>query len=153
LVFSLKLDNGHKLLCPWIDNACNETLARFPPATPPVLVDNFRERCFALLQLSALPRISSSAIDYMQSQSPLLEDFLGQSLMLEYGNGSAENSGIGDVSSQEELKLYYQVITGFLVSLKFLFSVSVWQHFLQLLICDLVSLCWSCFTIIIFTTE
>ena len=48
LVFSLKLDNGHKLLCPWIDNACNETLARFPPATPPVLVDNFRERCFAL---------------------------------------------------------------------------------------------------------
>ncbi|KAG4943131.1 hypothetical protein JHK85_047777 [Glycine max] len=108
LVFSLKLDNGHKLLCPWIDNACNETLARFPPATPPVLVDNFRERCFALLQLSALPRISSSAIDYMQSQSPLLEDFLGQSLMLEYGNGSAENSGIGDVSSQEELKLYYQ---------------------------------------------
>ncbi|KAG4933000.1 hypothetical protein JHK87_047002 [Glycine soja] len=104
LVFSLKLDNGHKLLCPWIDNACNETLARFPPATPPVLVDNFRERCFALLQLSALPRISSSAIDYMQSQSPLLEDFLGQSLMLEYGNGSAENSGIGDVSSQEELK-------------------------------------------------
>ncbi|KHN15160.1 Nuclear-interacting partner of ALK [Glycine soja] len=108
LVFSLKLDNGHKLLCPWIDNACDETLARFPPATPPVLVDNFREHCFALLQLSALPRISPSAIDYMQSQSTLLEDFLGQSLMLEYGNGSAENSGIGDVSSQEELKLYYQ---------------------------------------------
>ncbi|KAG5027868.1 hypothetical protein JHK87_011382 [Glycine soja] len=95
LVFSLKLDNGHKLLCPWIDNACDETLARFPPATPPVLVDNFREHCFALLQLSALPRISPSAIDYMQSQSTLLEDFLGQSLMLEYGNGSAENSGIG----------------------------------------------------------
>ncbi|RZC10467.1 hypothetical protein D0Y65_010975 [Glycine soja] len=70
--------------------------------------DNFREHCFALLQLSALPRISPSAIDYMQSQSTLLEDFLGQSLMLEYGNGSAENSGIGDVSSQEELKLYYQ---------------------------------------------
>ncbi|KAK7265035.1 hypothetical protein RJT34_32651 [Clitoria ternatea] len=109
LVFSLKLDNGHKLLCPWIDNTCNETLARFPPTTPPVLVDNFRERCSALLQLSALPRISSSAIDYMQSQSPLLENFIGQSLMLEYGNRSAENSGIGGASSQEELKLYYQV--------------------------------------------
>ncbi|RDX78048.1 NIPA-like protein, partial [Mucuna pruriens] len=108
LVFSLKLDNGHKLLCPWIDNSCNETLARFPPTTPPILVDNFRERSFALLQLSALPRISSSTIDYMQSQSPLLEEFLAQSLMLEYGSGSAENSGIGDVSSQEELKLYYQ---------------------------------------------
>ncbi|XP_020226540.1 uncharacterized protein LOC109808107 [Cajanus cajan] len=105
LVFSLKLNNGHKVHCPWIDNACNETLAHFPPTTPSILVDNFRERCFALLQLSAIPRISSSTIDYMKSQSSLLEDFLGQSLMLEYGNGSAE---IGNVSSQEELKLYFQ---------------------------------------------
>jgi len=111
LVFSLKLDNGHKLLCPWIDNACSETLARFPPTSPPVLVDNFRERCSALLELSTLPRIASSALDHMQS--PYMDDFLGQSLMQECGNGSAENFGIEDVSSQEELKLYYQVITGF----------------------------------------
>ncbi|KAL9326299.1 hypothetical protein ACSQ67_006944 [Phaseolus vulgaris] len=108
LVFSLKLGNGHKLLCPWIDNACNETLARFPPTTPEILVENFRKHCFALLQLSALPRISSSAIAYIQSQSPLLEDFLGQSLLLEYGNGSTENFGIGNLNSQEELKFYYQ---------------------------------------------
>ncbi|XP_047165762.1 uncharacterized protein LOC124834967 [Vigna umbellata] len=108
LVFSLKLDNGHKLLCPWIDNACSETLARFPPTTPEILVENFREHCFALLQLSALPRISSSAIAYIQSQSPLLEDFLGKSLMLECGYGSTENSGSVDFNSQEELKLYYQ---------------------------------------------
>lgn len=108
LVFSLKLDNGHKLLCPWIDNACNESLARFPPTTPPILVDNFRERCFALLQLSAIPRISSSTIDYLKSQSSLVDDFLGQSSMQEYGIGSAENSGIEDVSSLEELKTYYQ---------------------------------------------
>ncbi|GAU39112.1 hypothetical protein TSUD_320870, partial [Trifolium subterraneum] len=106
LVFSLKLDNGHKLLCPWIDNACSETVARFPPTSPPVLVDNFRERCSALSQLSALPRISSSTIDHMQS--PLLDDFLGQSLMQECENGSFEHSGIEDVGSQEELKLYYQ---------------------------------------------
>lgn len=126
LVFSLKLDNGHKLLCPWIDNACNETLARFPPTTPEILVENFREHCSALLQLSALPRISSSAIAYIQSQSPLMEDFLGQSLMLEYGNGPTENSGMGDLSNQEELKLYYQVITD---RSKISFSVSVGQHF------------------------
>ncbi|KAB5524705.1 hypothetical protein DKX38_022454 [Salix brachista] len=31
LVFSLKLDNGHKLLCPWIDNTCDERLAEFLP--------------------------------------------------------------------------------------------------------------------------
>ncbi|KAL5748953.1 hypothetical protein ACOSQ2_026250 [Xanthoceras sorbifolium] len=43
LVFSLKLDNGHKLLCLWINNACDETLAQFPPTPPPVLVDKFRE--------------------------------------------------------------------------------------------------------------
>jgi len=132
LVFSLKLDNGHKLLCPWIDNACSETLARFPPTTPEILVENFREHCFALLQLSALPRISSSAIAYIKSQSPLLEDFLGKSLMLECGNGSTENSGIVDFNTQEELKLYYQVISGFLVSSKISFSVSVWQLFLEL---------------------
>jgi len=125
LVFSLKLGNGHKLLCPWIDNACNETLARFPPTTPEILVENFRKHCFALLQLSALPQISSSAIAYIQSQSPLLEDFLGQSLLLEYGNGSTENFGIGDLNSQEELKFYYQVITDFLLRSKISFSVPV----------------------------
>ena len=112
MVFSLKLDNGHKLLCPWSDNACSETLARFPPTTPPVLVDNFRERCSALLQLSALPHISSSATEYLQS--PLLEDFLGQSVLLECGNVSAGNSEKENVSGQEELKLYYQVTTGYL---------------------------------------
>ncbi|XP_061364665.1 uncharacterized protein LOC133308089 [Gastrolobium bilobum] len=106
LVFSLKLDNGHKLLCPWIDNTCDETLARFPPTPPPVLVDNFRERCSAFMQLSALPCISSSAIDYMKN--PLLEDFLEQSLMLECGNESANSSGIESLSSQHELKSYYQ---------------------------------------------
>ncbi|XP_004508585.1 uncharacterized protein [Cicer arietinum] len=106
LVFSLKLDNGHRLLCPWIDNACSETVARFPPITPPLLVDNFRERCSALLQLSALPRISSSAMEHIQS--PLLDNFLGQSLTQESGNGSTENSGMEDAGSQEERKLYYQ---------------------------------------------
>ncbi|KAJ0890078.1 putative Zinc finger, C3HC [Helianthus annuus] len=29
-VFSLKLNSGHKLLCPWVDNACDEKLAQFP---------------------------------------------------------------------------------------------------------------------------
>ncbi|MED6192261.1 hypothetical protein PIB30_008466 [Stylosanthes scabra] len=105
-VFSLKLDNGHKLLCPWIDNACSETLARFPPTAPQDLVDNFRERCSSLLQLSALPHISSSVIEHMQS--PLLEEFLGQPLFLDFGNAVARNSDIEIISSQEEVKLYYQ---------------------------------------------
>ncbi|XP_038981569.1 uncharacterized protein LOC103715939 isoform X1 [Phoenix dactylifera] len=75
-VFSLKLDNGHKLLCPWIDNACDEALALFPPTPPPALVESYNERSSALLRLAALPIISSSAIDYMKMKSPTLEEFL-----------------------------------------------------------------------------
>lgn len=75
LVFSLKLDTGHKLLCPWVDNICDEKLAEFPPKPTAVLVDDYKKRCSALLQLSALPIISSSAIDYISS--PQLEEFLG----------------------------------------------------------------------------
>ncbi|WOK98021.1 hypothetical protein Cni_G06729 [Canna indica] len=77
-VFSLKLDNGHKLLCPWIDNACDEALALFPPTTPQALVEGYRERSVALLKLSALPMISPSAIDYMKTKSPLIEHYLSE---------------------------------------------------------------------------
>ncbi|KAI3761250.1 hypothetical protein L1987_51662 [Smallanthus sonchifolius] len=67
LVFSLKLNNGHKLLCPWVDNACDEKLAQFPPTSPADLVDNYKKRCASLLQLLELPVIVST---------PLLERFL-----------------------------------------------------------------------------
>ncbi|KAJ0105063.1 hypothetical protein Patl1_19037 [Pistacia atlantica] len=109
LVFSLKLDNGHKLLCPWIDNICDETLAQFPPTPPPFLVDKFRERSSALLQLLALPVISSSAIEYMRS--PQLEEFLKHSLMPERGDGYAKASQIdylGSACEDFSADLYYQ---------------------------------------------
>ncbi|KAK8943866.1 hypothetical protein KSP40_PGU020917 [Platanthera guangdongensis] len=73
-VFSLKLDNGHKPLCPWINNACDESLAYFPPSPPQALIEGFRERSHALLRLTTLPVISSLAIDYMKS--PQLDRFL-----------------------------------------------------------------------------
>ncbi|KAG9450071.1 hypothetical protein H6P81_010036 [Aristolochia fimbriata] len=66
-VFSLKLDSGHKLLCPWIDNVCDETLALFPPTPASTLVEGYKERSSALVRLSALPVISSAAIDHMWS--------------------------------------------------------------------------------------
>ncbi|CAI9113472.1 OLC1v1014082C1 [Oldenlandia corymbosa var. corymbosa] len=75
LVFSLKLDTGHKLLCPWVDNICDEKLASFPPKPTSVLVEDYRKRCSVLLHLTALPRISASAIDNMAS--PELWQFLG----------------------------------------------------------------------------
>lgn len=113
-VFSLKLDNGHKLLCPWIDNACDEKLALFPPAPPPALVDSYKERSAALLKLTALPIISSSAINYMKS--PELEGFLSQSLLpsVTFNNGIrlTDNPGHKDLvgaSENSTASIYYQV--------------------------------------------
>lgn len=110
MVFSLKLDNGHKLLCPWIDNACDERLAEFPPTPPPVLVDKFGERSSALLQLLALPVVSSAAIASIRS--PQLEEFLKQSSTLECGNGSAnvyQIESLGNECESDSASLYYQV--------------------------------------------
>ncbi|KAK9684429.1 hypothetical protein RND81_10G209400 [Saponaria officinalis] len=109
LVFSLKLDTGHKLLCPWVDNACNESLALFPPMPSSVLVDQYKERSSALLQLSALPLISDSVIRSMKN--PQLEYFLKQSLSVECGSGP-NNSTLAEYfgTDVEEISchLYYQ---------------------------------------------
>lgn len=107
-VFSLKLDKGHKLLCPWIDNICDETLVQFPPTPPPVLVDKFKERCSALLQLSFLPVISSSAKEHLRT--PQLEKILEQSLVLPNENVSTEISRAECLGEEhdEDSKKYYQ---------------------------------------------
>ncbi|TYJ25390.1 hypothetical protein E1A91_A07G046800v1 [Gossypium mustelinum] len=109
LVFSLKLDSGHKLLCPWIDNICDERLAEFPPSVPADLVDKFRARSDSLFQLISLPVISSLAIEFMRS--PQLEQFLRQPLMLDCLKGNAEFSHlerIEDGSAVDSANLYYQ---------------------------------------------
>ncbi|XP_077220931.1 C3HC zinc finger-like protein [Tasmannia lanceolata] len=112
-VFSLKLDSGHKLLCPWIDNACDEMLALFPPTPVPALVEGYNERSSALLQLSALPLISSSAIDYMRS--PQLERLLEQSsdsLCSSHDgtcpSGSSRCKELENESEAVSARLYYQ---------------------------------------------
>lgn len=81
LVFSLKLDSGHKLLCPWIDNVCDEKLAGFPPTATAVLVDQYKIRHSVLSQLAALPVISPKAIDILRSSQ--LQQFLRESLSVE----------------------------------------------------------------------
>ncbi|KAJ8752395.1 hypothetical protein K2173_004031 [Erythroxylum novogranatense] len=107
LVFSLKLDNGHKLLCPWIDNACEERLAEFPPISPPVLVDKFQQRSSALLRLFSLPVISSSAIEYMKS--PQLEEFLMQSPVVEYGR-TFQTESLGSELEMNSVDNYYKAL-------------------------------------------
>ncbi|KAI3985571.1 hypothetical protein MKX01_033854 [Papaver californicum] len=108
-VFSLKLDSGHKSLCFWIDNACEERLAQFPPTTPPALADSYKERSSAILQLLALPKISSSAIDYMRSLQ--LESFLEEASTLELGRGEASTvTYFGGVDGTLNSNLYYQAL-------------------------------------------
>lgn len=112
LVFSLKLDNGHKLLCPWINNACDENLAQFPPSTPQVLVDQFRERSSLLVQLLALPVISSSATDSLKSSQ--LDQFLEQTSLLELGGNVSPAAVslakfVGNGEDSDCAHLYHQV--------------------------------------------
>lgn len=111
-VFSLKLDNGHKLLCPWIENSCEETLSEFPSMTPQDLVDRHEERSEALLQLLSLPIISPSAIEYMRSSD--LEEFLKRSIAPApaCGNTSAEVSQTQSLINHvgaSPAQLFYQV--------------------------------------------
>lgn len=108
-VFSLKLDSGHKLLCPWIDNACDEKLADFPPTVTAVLVDQYKIRHSVLSQLAALPVISAKAIDFLKN--PQLEQFLRESLTVEL-DGSMQTPQQEDTrneSTSASSLTYYQV--------------------------------------------
>ncbi|CAO2179287.1 unnamed protein product [Urochloa humidicola] len=114
-VFSLKLDTGHKLLCPWIDNICDESLALFPPTPPPVLVENYNECFSSLLRLLALPRISSSSLETMKKRSPQLEQFLSEpfssSVVLKGRFLLTEDSTINDLDdSFQDAGTYYQAL-------------------------------------------
>uniref|UniRef100_J3L1P8 C3HC-type domain-containing protein n=1 Tax=Oryza brachyantha TaxID=4533 RepID=J3L1P8_ORYBR len=114
-VFSLKLDSGHKLLCPWIDNICDESLALFPPTPPPVLVENYHEGFSSLLRLSALPRISCSSLESMKKRSPQLEQFLlkpfSSSVVLKGGFILTEDSTVKDLDETfQDADTYYQAL-------------------------------------------
>lgn len=114
-VFSLKLDTGHKLLCPWIDNICDESLALFPPTPPPVLVENYYESFSSLLRLSALPRISCSSLDSMKKKNPQLEQFLlepfSSSVVLKGGFTLTEDYTIKDLDGTfQDAEIYYQAL-------------------------------------------
>ncbi|KAL6842518.1 hypothetical protein ACP4OV_027362 [Aristida adscensionis] len=114
-VFSLKLDTGHKLLCPWIDNICDESLALFPPTPPPVLVENYYECFSSLLRLSALPRISCLSQEIMKKKSPQLEQFLSEpfssSVFLKGGFMLTEDSTMKDLDDAfQDADAYYKAL-------------------------------------------
>lgn len=114
-IFSTKLDDGHKALCPWKGNECEEDLAHFPRTPSHALVESYRDRCDALLQLPALPVVCSSAIEEMKrSRAPQIDRLLAQPPPLPSAAVS-RNSGkiygieiVGDESAATGANLYYQ---------------------------------------------
>jgi hypothetical protein len=112
LVFSLKLNNGHKLLCAWVDNACDEKLAQFPPMTSVDLANNYQKRVASLLQLSALPLISSSAVDHIRN--PQLDHFLKEFSAAEFDKNISIDSSttefLGNEPEAVSSNSYYQAL-------------------------------------------
>ncbi|VFQ80783.1 unnamed protein product [Cuscuta campestris] len=85
--FANKLDEGHKVTCPWRGNSCAESLVQFPPTPPSALVGGFKDRSDGLLQFTSLPIVAASAIEHMRvSRGSEIDSFLAQSQAL----GSAE---------------------------------------------------------------
>ena len=130
-VFSLKLDTGHKLLCPWIDNICDESLALFPPTPPPVLVENYYECFSSLLRFVAFPRISCSSLEIMKKRSPQLEQFLSEpfssSVVLKGRFVLTEDSTIKDLDDAfQDADTYYQVIFLFHLLVEVLWDFSLY---------------------------
>lgn len=77
MVFSLKLDSGHKFLCPWTNNICTEELAQFPILSPAALIEDYKKHLFSLSHLSALPVVLPASITSLRSSQ--LEQFLRES--------------------------------------------------------------------------
>ncbi|XP_047974739.1 uncharacterized protein LOC125216978 isoform X1 [Salvia hispanica] len=108
MVFSLKLEGGHNLLCPWTNNSCAEELAQFPVLSRASLIEDYKGRILSLSQLIALPVIVPVAIDDLIASQ--LEKFLSDSSSLGY-HEPLESSGTessGHVLATSSSILYYQ---------------------------------------------
>ncbi|KAL0311316.1 UNVERIFIED_CONTAM: Nuclear-interacting partner of ALK [Sesamum angustifolium] len=108
MVFSLKLDSGHKLLCPWINNACMEDIAKFPIVSRADLIEDYKKRLFSLSQLIALPVILPVAIDNIVCSQ--LEQFLRESSTSGYKSPleKSRTELSGDVPQSVSSISYYQ---------------------------------------------
>ncbi|KAK9846448.1 hypothetical protein WJX81_004029 [Elliptochloris bilobata] len=60
-VFAERLDQGHDASCPWLGNACDPSVAQFPPLARPVVLADFEERLRAIGGLVALPPVAPAA--------------------------------------------------------------------------------------------
>lgn len=82
--FGHQLEDGHKGNCPWKGNYCAESLAELRLTPVSVILSGYEDRRDALLQLSGLPVVSSSAIEQMKLTRGLQIELIlskGSSLM------------------------------------------------------------------------
>ncbi|KAL9662204.1 hypothetical protein QQ045_027036 [Rhodiola kirilowii] len=77
--FFRKLDDAHKVTCPWRGNSCPESLVQFPPTPQSALVGGYKDRCDGLLQFQCLPIVAASAVALIRgSRGPQLDRLLSQ---------------------------------------------------------------------------
>ncbi|CAA0808735.1 IAP-like protein 1 [Striga hermonthica] len=86
--FAKRLDEGHKVTCPWIGNCCAESLVQFPPTPPSALIGGYKDRCDGLLQFPSLPLVSAFAVEQIRvSRGPEIDRLLAQSLLARSESG------------------------------------------------------------------
>ncbi|GFP78704.1 nuclear-interacting partner of alk [Phtheirospermum japonicum] len=106
--FAKRLDEGHKVTCPWIGNCCAESLVQFPPTPPSALIGGYKDRCDGLLQFSSLPLVAASAIEQIRvSRGPEIDRLLAQSQLPRSESGIKLEILLGTENSREDVFILY----------------------------------------------
>lgn len=101
--FSKKLDEGHKVNCPWRGNSCAESLVQFPPTPPSALIGGFKDRCDGLLQFPSLPIVAVSAIEQMRiSRGSEIDRLLSQIQVIGGGESGFRSDFMSGIENDEE---------------------------------------------------
>ncbi|KAK6154228.1 hypothetical protein DH2020_008476 [Rehmannia glutinosa] len=106
--FAKRLDEGHKVTCPWIGNCCAESLVQFPPTPPSALIGGYKDRCDGLLQFPSLPLVAASAIEQIRvSRGPEIDRLLVQSQFARGESGIKLEILSGTDNSREDFFFIY----------------------------------------------
>lgn len=146
--FSKRLDEGHKLTCPWTGNCCAESLVQFPPTPPSALIGGYKDRCDGLLQFSSLPVVAASAIEQMRvSRGAEIDRLLAQSQLARNESGIKLEIFIGTENSRDDVffiysRVMYQCLYSFrLIYISFFFFSPHSVISIKLQAQKLISLC------------
>lgn len=106
--FSRRLDEGHKLTCPWTGNCCAESLVQFPPTPPSALIGGYKDRCDGLLQFPSLPVVAASAIEQIRiSRGSEIDRLLAQSQLARNESGVKLEIFLGTDNSRDDVFFIY----------------------------------------------